>query len=109
MLLNRWVFSSALLTRENLSLQKHKIDGIKDFFLYFTSEDGNHQYLLQAVIGNQYSCSKTVEPNISLITIVSNKQISFRETAKRTVIDLFERYYEGDRTHAITLMRVIKD
>lgn len=108
MLLNRWVFYSALLTRENHPLQKHKIDGIK-FFLYFTSEDGNHQYLLQAVIGNQYSYSKTVDPNISLIASVSNKQISFRESAKRTVIDLFERYYEGGRTHAITLIRVIKD
>lgn len=47
--------------------------------LYFTSEDGNHQYLRQAVIGNQYFCSKTVDPIISQIASVPNKQISFRD------------------------------
>lgn len=71
-----------LLTRENHSPQKNKthlskIDGIKVFLLYFTSEDRNNQYLLQAVIGNQYFCSKTVDPNISPIASVPNKQISF--------------------------------
>lgn len=103
------------LTHEGKSLTAEKQNTVKRnwrnyiFLVYFTSKDGSNQYLLQAIIGNQYFCSKIVDPTIFPTASVPNKQISFWESAKETVIDLFEPYYEGIRAHAMTLMRVIKE